>query len=108
MSSGLPCAHALLCTSDAPAAPAPSPCASAALAGSVSSEFQLGSAFLKELGFENPAEIARILDIAMNPDSIFVSFKDKKLSKNDNVRPASQAMRDIKLACASAAACVSP
>ena len=49
----------------------------------------MGSAFLKELGFENPAEIARILDIAMNPDSIFVSFKDKKLSKNDNVRSVS-------------------
>jgi hypothetical protein len=41
---------------------------------------------LKELGLDNPAEIARIVDIATNPQSIFVTFQDRKRSYNASVR----------------------
>lgn len=58
----------------------------AALSGDVDPAYQEGSAFLKSLDPEmSPAEVARVLDIAMNPDSIFVSFRDKKRAKNANV-----------------------
>eukprot|EP00892_Ulva_mutabilis_P012814 jgi/Ulvmu1/9905/UM057_0062.1 len=58
-----------------------------ALSGDVDPAYQEGSAFLKSLDPEmSPAEVARVLDIAMNPDSIFVSFRDKKRAKNSNAR----------------------
>ena len=41
---------------------------------------------MRELGFENPAEIARVLDIAMNPQSLFVTFRDKKRAVNSSAR----------------------
>ena len=45
-----------------------------------------GSEFLKSIGFTNQAEIARVLDIAMNPNSLFVTFRDRKRAVNANVR----------------------
>jgi hypothetical protein len=60
------------------------PCA--ALSGAVDPAYQQGVAFLrKRVGLENAAVIARTLDVAMNPNSLFVSFRDKKRSKNANV-----------------------
>lgn len=59
----------------------------AALSGTVDAAYQQGADFLrKRVGLENPAVIARTLDVAMNPNSLFVSFRDKKRSKNANVR----------------------
>ena len=58
----------------------------AALSGAVDSAYQQGAEFLRgRVGLENPAIIARTLDVAMNPNSLFVSFRDKKRSKNANV-----------------------
>jgi hypothetical protein len=63
---------------------------SAALTGNVSTSFQEAARLLRDLGLENQAEIARILDVAMNPDSLFVSFHDKKRAVNGSVRPSIQ------------------
>lgn len=58
-----------------------------ALSGQVDSAYQQGADFLrKRLNLENPSVLARTLDVAMNPDSLFVSFRDKKRSKNANAR----------------------
>lgn len=58
----------------------------AALSGAVDSAYQQGAEFLRaRVGLENPSIIARTLDVAMNPNSLFVSFRDKKRSKNANV-----------------------
>lgn len=45
-----------------------------------------GGEFLRAIGMENQAEIARVLDVAMNPNSLFVSFQDPKRARNTNVR----------------------
>lgn len=59
----------------------------AALSGDVDAAYQEGSVFLKSLDPDiSQAEIARVLDIAMNPNSIFVSFRERKRAKNANVR----------------------
>ena len=63
-----------------------SSCCGAALSGEVNTSFQEGAAFLRDLGLENQAEIARILDIAMNPNSLFVSFHDRNRAVNGSVR----------------------
>jgi len=39
-----------------------------------------GSEFLRSLGMTNQAEIARVLDIATNPDSLFLSERDRQIS----------------------------
>lgn len=75
--------------------------ACAALSGSVNPAFQEGAAFLRELGLENTAEIARILDVAMNPNSLFVSFRDKKRAVNGSVRFLSQTLLPLSHCCAS-------
>lgn len=67
----------------------------AALAGGVTSGYSEGSAFLRELGFDNPAEIARVLDIAMNPKSLFVTFRDKKRATNSSVRSLPKATSTV-------------
>jgi hypothetical protein len=61
-------------------------CPFAALAGTNAPAYEAGAAFLRELGMDQSAEIARVLDIAMNPNSLFVSFRDKKRAVNANVR----------------------
>lgn len=47
-----------------------------------------GSAFLKSVGFTNAAEIARVLDVAMNPNSLFVDYNERKW-KNSSARSLS-------------------
>jgi hypothetical protein len=60
----------------------------------VNSEFQQGAAFLRELGLENQAEIARIIDIATNPNSLFVQCRDPKRAINDSVRTMPRCVND--------------
>ena len=50
------------------------------------STYARASAYLKSVGFTNAAELARVLDVAMNPNSLYVSYNDAKRSKNANVR----------------------
>ncbi|GIL79021.1 hypothetical protein Vretimale_70 [Volvox reticuliferus] len=45
-----------------------------------------GAAYLKTIGFTNQAEVARVLDIAMNPDSLFLSYGDGRRTKNASAR----------------------
>lgn len=39
-----------------------------------------GGDFLRSIGMTNQAEISRVLDIAMNPDSLFLSAKERQMS----------------------------
>eukprot|EP00877_Chromochloris_zofingiensis_P002313 jgi/Chrzof1/12082/Cz06g20210.t1 len=55
--------------------------------GQVDPVYLAGATFLKGIGMKNTAEIARVLDIAMNPNSLFVQYNDAKRSKNANARP---------------------
>ncbi|PNW72907.1 hypothetical protein CHLRE_14g611200v5 [Chlamydomonas reinhardtii] len=45
-----------------------------------------GASYLKTIGFTNQAEVARVLDIAMNPDSLFLSYGDGRRTKNASAR----------------------
>lgn len=49
--------------------------------------YQGCSNYLKLLGVDNRAEIARVLDIATNPNSLYHSHRDKKREGNSMVRP---------------------
>ncbi|KIY95288.1 hypothetical protein MNEG_12675 [Monoraphidium neglectum] len=42
--------------------------------------------YLKSIGFVNQAEVARVLDIATNPNSLFVQYNDAKRSRNASAR----------------------
>jgi hypothetical protein len=55
---------------------------SSMLQGSVEPSYLAAAAYLAQLGFANKTEIARVLDIAMNPDSLFVTA-----SANASARP---------------------
>ena len=50
--------------------------------GSVDPDYLAAASYLSEVGFTNKTEIARVLDIAMNPNSMFVA-----VSVNANARP---------------------
>ncbi|GMH45525.1 hypothetical protein BSKO_13482 [Bryopsis sp. KO-2023] len=54
--------------------------------GDVDEAYVKGGEYLRSLGMTNQAEIARVLDIAMNPNSLFVSFRDSKRANNANAR----------------------
>lgn len=45
-----------------------------------------GAAFLRTIGFTNQAEVARVLDIAMNENSLFLSYGDGRRTKNASAR----------------------
>ncbi len=47
--------------------------------------YQEGSQYLQTIGIESKGEIARILDIAMNPNSLFFTLRDKKRAVNVHV-----------------------
>lgn len=49
--------------------------------------YRKGAEFLKSIGFESVAEVSRILDVAMNPNSLYLSFRDRKRAVNGSVRP---------------------
>jgi hypothetical protein len=57
--------------------------------GSVDPGYLAAANYLKTIGFTNTAEIARVLDIAMNPNSLFVQYNDAKRSTNVNARTLS-------------------
>lgn len=44
-----------------------------------------GSQFLKSRGFRNASEISRVLDIAMNPNSLYLKDRHKRRSVNSSV-----------------------
>ena len=48
--------------------------------------YQEGAEYLQTLGIESKGEVARILDIAMNPNSLFLTLRDKKRAVNSYVR----------------------
>ena len=50
--------------------------------GQVDEGYLKAASYLAEIGFSNKTEIARVLDIAMNPNSLFV-----QASVNVNARP---------------------
>lgn len=52
--------------------------------GSVDPVYLAAATYMAEIGFTNKTEIARVLDIAMNPNSMFV-----QASVNANARPLS-------------------
>lgn len=51
----------------------------------IDAAYQEGSQFLQSIGIESKGEIARILDIAMNPNSLFLTLRDKKRAINVHV-----------------------
>jgi hypothetical protein len=59
--------------------------AAAGMQGQVDTAYLAAANYLKTIGFTNTAEIARVLDIAMNPNSLFVQYNDAKRSTNVNV-----------------------
>jgi hypothetical protein len=44
-----------------------------------------GAVYLKSIGINNPAEIAKVLDIAMNPNSLFIDVSAKRGGRNASV-----------------------
>lgn len=50
--------------------------------------YQDGGAFLRSIGIDSNAEISRVLDVAMNPNSLFVTLRDKKRAGNAHVSPS--------------------
>ncbi len=62
-------------------------CAAAVVGAGITIDpaYASGGLFLKSIGFSNNAEVARILDIAMNPDSLFMDHRGKR-SRNASVR----------------------
>ncbi|CAK0784374.1 hypothetical protein CVIRNUC_007578 [Coccomyxa viridis] len=51
--------------------------------------YQEGAEYLQTMGIESKGEVARILDIAMNPNSLFLTLRDKKRAVNTNARQLS-------------------
>lgn len=45
-----------------------------------------GGEYLKTLGMTNQAEISRVLDIAMNPNTLYLTFSDRKRALNSHVQ----------------------
>ena len=62
-----------------------------------------GSEYLKSLGFQHASEVARVLDIAMNPTSIYLQNKHKRRSVNISV---SVSMHIISIRCTATNACL--
>ena len=51
----------------------------------IDAAYQEGGEYLQTIGIESKGEIARILDIAMNPNSLFLTLRDKKRAVNVHV-----------------------
>ena len=49
-----------------------------------------GANYLKTLGITNQAEVARVIDIAMNPDSLFLNYGDGRRTRNASVSVCGQ------------------
>ena len=73
------------------------PALDASTSGRVGQTYEEASTFMRSLGFENSTETMRILDIAMNPNSLYL---DRKRSINSNVRsllpPCMHELRHLK------------
>lgn len=44
-----------------------------------------GAEYLRSIGFRNASEISRVLDIAMNPNSLYLKDRHKRRSVNSSV-----------------------
>jgi len=44
-----------------------------------------GAQFLKSIGIQHASEISRVLDVAMNPNSLYLKDRHKRRSVNVNV-----------------------
>ena len=51
----------------------------------IDAAYQEGAEYLQSIGIESKGEVARILDIAMNPNSLFLTLRDKKRAINAHV-----------------------
>ena len=51
----------------------------------IDAAYQEGAEYLQSIGIVSKAEVARILDIAMNPNSLFLTLRDKKRAINAHV-----------------------
>ncbi|KAI8468320.1 MAG: hypothetical protein J3K34DRAFT_427554 [Monoraphidium minutum] len=60
-----------------------------AIQGGTDPVYVAAATYLKSVGFTNQAELARVLDIAMNPNSLFVQYNDAKRSRNASARELS-------------------
>lgn len=49
------------------------------------SAYQEGAEYLHSLGMDNKGDIMRILDVAMNPNSLYARHRDRKRSTNASV-----------------------
>lgn len=47
--------------------------------------YQEGAEYLRSIGIESQGELMRILDVAMNPNSLFGRHRDKKRAVNASV-----------------------
>ena len=47
--------------------------------------YRAGAEFLRGIGIDSQGEIMRVLDVAMNPNSLFGRHRDKKRAINVNV-----------------------
>ena len=48
--------------------------------------YRAGAEYLRSIGIDSQGEIMRVLDVAMNPNSLFGRHRDKKRAINVNVR----------------------
>ena len=51
----------------------------------IDAAYQEGAEYLQSIGIDSKGEVARVLDIAMNPNSLFLTLRDKKRAINVNV-----------------------
>ena len=80
-----------------------------AASGGADPVYVAAAAFLREAGFSSQAEVARVLDIAMNPNSLFVQYNDAKRSRNASVSNLALARaRACACACTGAGPCLRP
>eukprot|EP00884_Botryococcus_braunii_P001199 jgi/Botrbrau1/1107/Bobra.0162s0008.1 len=57
--------------------------------------YKAGSEYLQTLGFSNKAEIGRILDVAMNPRSLFSGSRDKRRNANARLLDVEEDMQPV-------------
>ncbi|KAL6754705.1 hypothetical protein V8C86DRAFT_2694782 [Haematococcus lacustris] len=57
--------------------------------------YAAGAAYLKAIGFTNAAEIARILDVAMNPNSLFLDSATRKRNASARILSVEEDMQPV-------------
>ena len=70
--------------------------------------YQEGAEYLQNMGIESKGEVARILDIAMNPNSLFLTLRDKKRAVNTNVCAFNSGLGQMCCTVTDATCCADP